>query len=356
MKVRKVQSSFSFQTPLRYTHLRAQPSTWNFTNTNFILVEPKTEPLDHFELFPSLPSELRLKVWKFARRPRTIEVRFTLHFTHTPTSLVPHDFRAPPPFLINANHESRTETLKAYRHTLLNPHTVTSPSTIHADAFKARFNFELDTLAFRTPDPCVNLPQLELFLVFLPHREKIRYLACSPLCLVPSFWRRERDEGERVGFRYSVPRPLTFWPPALMRFPALEEIRLLEQLVHAPPTAITTAAATVTLRPEYRACTCSSSSSSSSSNARTSKLATFFDVVDGSGKALPGSEGIHGHMMLRADQFAAYVKCHWGWWKVPRFAYKGVCYKGLGKGEGFCVAVGEKMYGGAVVYAVESLR
>lgn len=59
-----------------------------------------------FSLFRKLPAELRIQVWRFAREPRVVELRFNMPVTHcwTPCAL---------PTLFRVCRESRIETLKS---------------------------------------------------------------------------------------------------------------------------------------------------------------------------------------------------------------------------------------------------
>ncbi|KAH7333130.1 hypothetical protein BKA65DRAFT_40337 [Rhexocercosporidium sp. MPI-PUGE-AT-0058] len=78
---------------------------------------PKTSPPYHksFHLFPSLPIELRLRIWSFLAPSRVIELRSwgnttTCPFTPIKFSIAPHTL----PLILRINHESRTEGLRLY--------------------------------------------------------------------------------------------------------------------------------------------------------------------------------------------------------------------------------------------------
>ncbi|ESZ92850.1 hypothetical protein SBOR_6758 [Sclerotinia borealis F-4128] len=68
---------------------------------------PIKEPLSDFHLFPSLLPELRILVWRYACKTRTVEVRYdpTIDRCRSIT---------PPPAILQANHESRIEALRIY--------------------------------------------------------------------------------------------------------------------------------------------------------------------------------------------------------------------------------------------------
>lgn len=86
-------------------------------------------PKSTFTLFSSLAPELRLKIWQYACSERTISLRY-----------IPEEDRcissAKPPAVLQACHESRTETLRIYT---LSYGTHSSPARIY-------FNPQLDTL------------------------------------------------------------------------------------------------------------------------------------------------------------------------------------------------------------------
>ncbi|KAK6600444.1 hypothetical protein H4I96_07770 [Botrytis cinerea] len=71
------------------------------------MISPSQEPLNHFHLFPKLLPELRILVWRYACTTRTVEVRYdpTIDRCRSIT---------PPPAILQANHESRTEALRVY--------------------------------------------------------------------------------------------------------------------------------------------------------------------------------------------------------------------------------------------------
>ncbi|KAI9649775.1 hypothetical protein NHQ30_002356 [Ciborinia camelliae] len=66
-----------------------------------------TEPITDFHLFPKLLPELRILVWRYACTTRTVEVRYdpTIDRCRSTT---------PPPAILQANHESRIESLRIY--------------------------------------------------------------------------------------------------------------------------------------------------------------------------------------------------------------------------------------------------
>ncbi|KAG4441002.1 hypothetical protein IFR05_003509 [Cadophora sp. M221] len=76
-----------------------------------------TSPPYHksFHLFPSLPIELRLRIWSLLSPSRVIELRSWGNTTASPFtpikfSIAPHH----PPLILRINHESRTEALRLY--------------------------------------------------------------------------------------------------------------------------------------------------------------------------------------------------------------------------------------------------
>ncbi|TGO20945.1 hypothetical protein BPAE_0254g00090 [Botrytis paeoniae] len=71
------------------------------------MISPSQEPLNDFHLFPKLLPELRILVWRYACTTRTVEVRYdpTIDRCRSIT---------PPPAILQANHESRTEALRVY--------------------------------------------------------------------------------------------------------------------------------------------------------------------------------------------------------------------------------------------------
>ncbi|KAF5872278.1 uncharacterized protein Bfra_005634 [Botrytis fragariae] len=70
-------------------------------------ISASQEPLSNFHLFPKLLPELRILVWRYACTTRTVEVRYdpTIDRCRSIT---------PPPAILQANHESRTEALRVY--------------------------------------------------------------------------------------------------------------------------------------------------------------------------------------------------------------------------------------------------
>jgi hypothetical protein len=64
-----------------------------------------------FTLFPKLPIELRLKIWKESHEPRIIELRFTRNW-----KMCRYDFIIPKfPAVLHVNKEARLESLKYYK-------------------------------------------------------------------------------------------------------------------------------------------------------------------------------------------------------------------------------------------------
>jgi hypothetical protein len=134
--------------------------------------------IDSFTLFPTLPLELRRKVWVHTITPRIVEVRFD-----TVTTSSKHDFVADPPIILYICHESRVEGLRAHKCEL---HTEYSQNMVY-------FNYERDTLYFREvwqPNPLSvagdTTPQRLRFVDELPNKDKIRHLMTVRLDL--AFW------------------------------------------------------------------------------------------------------------------------------------------------------------------------
>lgn len=92
-------------------------------------------PFTCFTLFPELPSEMRLKIWRHIfPGPRIVGIQPS--FTHSRfTGWKSMDW---PPLVLQITHESREEALKYYR---LSFATASEPATIY-------FNFRTDTLRF----------------------------------------------------------------------------------------------------------------------------------------------------------------------------------------------------------------
>ncbi|TGO49835.1 hypothetical protein BOTNAR_0415g00010 [Botryotinia narcissicola] len=89
------------------------------------MISPSQEPLNDFHLFPKLLPELRILVWRYACTTRTVEVRYdpTIDRCRSIT---------PPPAILQANHESRTEALRVYT---LSFGTKTSESRIYFNPY-----------------------------------------------------------------------------------------------------------------------------------------------------------------------------------------------------------------------------
>src|SRR5271169_3131052 len=97
------------------------PGMMDFINTHFKTFSPRESPRDsesHFTLFPTLPVELRLKIWAFCYRlqgPRIVEVRTqedhdcSTHSRSCKSQRCQYCPRFSPsqPILVNTCHESR---------------------------------------------------------------------------------------------------------------------------------------------------------------------------------------------------------------------------------------------------------
>jgi hypothetical protein len=111
---------------------------------------PTTDPgTDGFTLFPKLPPELRLKIWKFAaQRPRIIKIQF-LRATqpndgnvHTQESYGVVSITAGFPAMLRANRESREVVGKEYLLARLSfPSTIPTPPNMQLVFY---INFERD--------------------------------------------------------------------------------------------------------------------------------------------------------------------------------------------------------------------
>jgi hypothetical protein len=86
-----------------------------------------------FELFPKLPPELRLKIWKLVPEPRVVEVIFK--HDHRKNN---YKFMATFPSILHANHEARVEGLRRYKHVFKTRWALNS----------VFFDFETDILHF----------------------------------------------------------------------------------------------------------------------------------------------------------------------------------------------------------------
>ncbi|KAH8596937.1 hypothetical protein B0O99DRAFT_671033 [Bisporella sp. PMI_857] len=77
---------------------------------------PIQAPLGDFHLFPKLPAEMRLKIWKFAPKPRIIQIQFTSRETEKLSETNPPSWRlvADIPAILQTCHEARKEGLNNY--------------------------------------------------------------------------------------------------------------------------------------------------------------------------------------------------------------------------------------------------
>ena len=83
--------------------------------------QPQSPPHTTFALFPDLPSELRLKIWRFSLQPRLIDVRLRPAFRPngkplpSPEELaLPPPYKAPLPTAFRICRESRNEVKEFY--------------------------------------------------------------------------------------------------------------------------------------------------------------------------------------------------------------------------------------------------
>jgi 2EXR family len=103
-------------------------STSEFPSSSFnpmasqAALQPQTPSLKTFYLFSNLPSELRVKIWRFSLQPRLIDVRLKSAFhpngkpmPSPPEELaLPQPYKAPLPTTFHVCHESRTEVKELY--------------------------------------------------------------------------------------------------------------------------------------------------------------------------------------------------------------------------------------------------
>jgi hypothetical protein len=122
-----------------------------------------------FTLFPKLPIELRLRIWKESYEPRIIELRTVRFWRSHPSKR--YDFVIPKfPAILHANKEAQLESLKDYKM-----------------SFKHRqcrrpilFNFSIDTLHIRDYiDNCDNWWQISNTIQILPDRERVQKLSVT---------------------------------------------------------------------------------------------------------------------------------------------------------------------------------
>jgi hypothetical protein len=111
------------------------------------------EELGTFTLFPKLPAEIRLAVWKYALAVQRISVIKRDQHWKFGTEIKPFIIKHPPPSpaLLHVNRESRCLAEKAYQQPAFNCLT-------NAPRF---FNFEVDALHIRfttTPFWCTHIP------------------------------------------------------------------------------------------------------------------------------------------------------------------------------------------------------
>jgi 2EXR family len=119
-----------------------------------------------FTLFPKLPIELRLKIWKESYEPRIIELRFAQKW-----NMCRYDFIIPKfPPVLHVNKEARLESLKYYKFSFKHRHC----------RRPVLFNFSIDTLHIRdcTPDGQSMLGRQNTMRI-LPDKEKVQKLSVT---------------------------------------------------------------------------------------------------------------------------------------------------------------------------------
>ncbi|KAI0490613.1 hypothetical protein F4859DRAFT_508412 [Xylaria cf. heliscus] len=157
-----------------------------------------------FHLFGQLPTELRLRIWRYTWEPRTVSL-----FPATPDSFLRRKSRKPLPASAYVNSESRSETLRYYECCF---------AQINGD-FRW-FNFHIDTLCLALND---NL--LDLNILDPTDLEKVQRLIVPGI--FPGIVRADTP------CRDTWPEPMTesFESPAVERalrynYPSLREITL----------------------------------------------------------------------------------------------------------------------------------
>jgi hypothetical protein len=94
--------------------------------------------MENFALFPNLPFELRLKIWRSALPgPRNVGIKIRIKDAGF-GGWIARNSAPPPPVALQICHESRKEALKYY---ILSFGTAVYPPTVY-------FNYEIDTLCF----------------------------------------------------------------------------------------------------------------------------------------------------------------------------------------------------------------
>jgi hypothetical protein len=134
-----------------------------------------TAPTLDFPLFPKLPAELRLMIWREARPgPRLVDVKFRFEdkysrFGSTPTHCTS---RTPPPAMLGVCRESREEALKKYSLCF----------AMDSGRAKIYFDLEVDNLFITCDDPMDLLASLHVAGgLAMPSFQGLRHLALA-LC------------------------------------------------------------------------------------------------------------------------------------------------------------------------------
>ena len=118
------------------------------------------DPSSVFTLFVSLPSEIRIKIWRCSfPEPRVVPVRFH-------RSSGQYASNSAPPTLLHVNSESRSICLSTYTRLIISPKYESAVFV----------NFDIDTIFFDNLD-CSPDGDLSLDLAKSPHRNKI--LSCA---------------------------------------------------------------------------------------------------------------------------------------------------------------------------------
>jgi hypothetical protein len=163
---------------------------------------PKSASLDKnkpkFPLFPKLPIELRLKIWKESHEPRIIELRLPKNYRSNRYDFVIPKF----PAALHVNKEARLESLKDYK-----------MSFKHKQCRRPiLFNFSIDTLHIRDHSP-FSYPfwrQVSAVMRILPDKEKVQKLSVSH-----HFW------------------TIIESTPHILLFPALKDVTVCSFIAHS---------------------------------------------------------------------------------------------------------------------------
>jgi hypothetical protein len=156
-----------------------------------------------FTLFPKLPIELRLKIWKESYEPRIIELRFAQKW-----NMCRYDFIIPKfPPVLHVNKEARLESLKYYKFSFKHRHC----------RRPVLFNFSIDTLHIRDYTPGdQSLLGRQNTMRILPDKEKVQKLSVTS-----------------GAFRISSSGGGIPSAPVILLFPALKEVTVCSPITES---------------------------------------------------------------------------------------------------------------------------